>query len=230
DQQQDVYNGFVQWQVGPRTSVQFEHRDMTWDRGYLLPTVGLAADASMSEELSRTTDRFGLTHRHSNTSALLVSIMQQDWTVDSSSFQELGSGLTSEDAESLSAEMQWVMDLGKHHFTFGGGYFDIDSVDAFLQSVGADFGGFFLEVIIDRHTEKDPKLTSGYVDYLFKMNDFINFGFGLGYYNLAADYAIVETQTELFDGVEFGPPVTTLNEYDRDKSDWLPRLGVAYRI
>ncbi len=78
DQEQDVYNGFMQWQVTPSTSVQAEARTFNWDKGDLGIALVGNNDESMRTEFERKTYRVGLKHLFDARNALIVSTIRQD--------------------------------------------------------------------------------------------------------------------------------------------------------
>lgn len=80
DQQQDVYNGFAQWQLTPGTSLQFEARQFEWERGDLgIKLIGQASD-NWRSTLEKDTLRLGMKHQFNPENAILVSAIEQ--TVD----------------------------------------------------------------------------------------------------------------------------------------------------
>jgi hypothetical protein len=83
-------------------------------------------------------------------------------------------------------------------------------------------------LLYSRKTDKDPRIAIGFVDFVGQVTDAFSVGVGADYYDYAAGTLVNEEQGELYDGVELAPSVETVSEYDDGRSDWYPRLGLAY--
>lgn len=229
DQTQDVYNGFMQWQITPATSVQVEHRELNHDTGYLPATLSETGNASSAEETDRTTDRFGASHRFADAGALLFSLIRQRLTTDALLTQDTGPTDTHIDAESVSGEVQWIHTAGPHQWQLGGGIFDTESQDQFAQDFNVDLGGSLYQLRVQRDTEESPSITTEYAHYYYALNPDTDLGIGLEHTDTTFDDQATETQTEYIDGFEISSTPEASDQDRPDRSRWLPGVGAAYR-
>lgn len=228
DQEQDVYNGFMQWQVTPSTSVQAEHRELRWDKGYLAPTLSVDENASSSEEKERITNRIGLRHQSSSNNAFLVSIVKQKLTIDSMLEQAFGPVANFLDAESVSTEAQWVLQQERHNLLVGGSLFDTKSDEAINQSIITDLDGLLYEIAIDRDINEKPETKLGYAEYGTTLGNYFDIGAGIDYYDISNDFRITETQVELFDGFEVSSSSQESTMPQKTRNRWRPRAGINF--
>ncbi len=124
DQEQDIYNGLVQWQVSPATSVQFEYRKLEWERGDLTPEisdlVSLLEDNSSKQKIFRV----GVSHRIASSGALILHGVFQDmenYQVDRVGELDVN---TESEHENSGLEIQYSQLFNRLTVVLGGGYAD----------------------------------------------------------------------------------------------------------
>ncbi len=130
DQQQDLYNVFVQMSLSPKTSIQAEYRRKDIERGDL----ELRFDPdnyypSFRHKEKIDTIRFGLKEKFSPHSTLLASVIyQKEDNIDSSSFFKSDSEI-----EALLFEVRHIFNYQPIQLSIGGGYFksDLKLVDTY---------------------------------------------------------------------------------------------------
>lgn len=141
DQEDDIGNAFVQFELTPGTSLQAEYRYRNTEYGDLslrfFPENFFATERNSEE---RKTYRVGLRHDLSTRSTLLVSAMYQDASFKLRDQQPPEPGVTLIDLnrpeEALGAEVQHLYRSGRFNLTSGFGYFD--SSGEILATTGLD--------------------------------------------------------------------------------------------
>ncbi len=150
DQEQDIYNGFVQYSLSDSTSVQFEYLKQDAETGDL----GLRFDPDVYSPIERHTTerrlgRLGLHHQPSENSDLIASVIYQDlWqqiTVNDTQYYPsittpFGSlpgtvdqvNITTSDSKAYNAEFQYIQRLREHVITLGAGSYREDLTDSVI--------------------------------------------------------------------------------------------------
>ncbi|AUM11818.1 FecR domain-containing protein [Ketobacter alkanivorans] len=141
DQEQDVYSGFVQWEVSPSTSLQFEHRHLEWTHGEIY---GINSDDDIvdyARDFERDTSRIGGTHRLSSDSYLLVSAIRQTYKEHQSSVRSDGIETVSDlEVDPSAIEFQLIRRYRNGSLIFGAGYLQEERDLSIVSSVfGFDF-------------------------------------------------------------------------------------------
>ena len=141
DQQQDIYNFFVQVAVTPGTNLQAEYRVLDNDRGDLpLRFDPEDFSTSLREQWEAETLRFGLRHAFSRHSHMIVSLIGQDSSLTSqlTPIPVLSIGTTRDD-DSYLAEIQQVFRTHGHQLIAGLGHFQSDRETVITQTLDLGF-------------------------------------------------------------------------------------------
>lgn len=211
DQEQDVYSGFVQWQVSPSTSVQFESRKFEWDYGDLGLHFSGHADESKRSDLIRETHRIGLTHRTDSAGAFLVSAARQkvtdrmDFMPDPDTTYVFDSKA---DPETL--ELQYVRRMSGRHVVTGVGVYSNNQV---VDVVGASLG----DIYFMQTDNQDFRHFNGYIYYSADIADSVIINTGLAYDKVRND---AEETIDMLGTVE---KMSSLSEDEH----WSPKLGLV---
>lgn len=214
DQEQDVYNGFMQWQVTPSTSVQAEARTFNWDKGDLGIALVGNNDESMRTEFERKTYRVGLKHLFDARNALIVSAIRQD--VDERQRLEPTpdskiTGVSEYHPDVL--EMQFIRRNKLDHWIFGlAQYTNEKRTDAAASEF--DFQYF------SQLDENDSQHESGYAYYTLQYSANLMMSASVTYDKSENQQ---DTLTDLFGDI-------TSTRQDTDDDQWSPKLGVAYQF
>jgi Tfp pilus assembly protein PilF len=136
DQDDDIINAFVQFQVSPKTSVQTEYRYRDTERGDLELRF-FPDDALPDRRQEEKTDliRLGFHHAFSPNSDIIGNFMYQDADIDFSDTKGIGGPLSPQrlqleiglDEEAYGGEIQHLLRLKYINVTTGIGYFDTDT-------------------------------------------------------------------------------------------------------
>jgi hypothetical protein len=152
DLKHDIYNAFLQYSLAPSTNIQFEYRRQDAESGDL----GLKFNPDNFSQFARYNfdrhfARIGIHHLFSPNSQLIASAYYQDllkkklhtetsYHIDD--YPPYGdtpliyetSDTRTKDSIARSLELQYIHSLGGHTFTIGGGYFDEDFIQTYLQT------------------------------------------------------------------------------------------------
>ncbi|MCP5016720.1 MAG: TonB-dependent receptor [Ketobacter sp.] len=239
DQEQDVYSGFVQWEVSPSTSLQLEARSLTWVHGSLLPNI---YDLELRSELydeDRQTYRFGMVHSLDSGLDLVLSLITHEQVV----YKSLSDDLTLNEAEvsdeSDSAEFQFVWLWDNVQSVLGGGVGKIDSMTE--AEFGSDIQGMDLlpdqyDLYIAQSSEEVYKYANTYAYFNVKATSALSVVLGFSYDRIDADYlSAVENSIAVF--IPFPPPggfvavASNDKAEDRDAfSEVSPKVGFEYQL
>lgn len=212
DQEQDIYNGLVQWQVGPGTSLQFESRKLTWDKGDLtINWEGELSQIAEQEFISRV-NRIGLSQKLGAKNVVLVSIVDQ--MVDDSVSSESAIGLQNfgrEKEEPTSIELQLVNFLSRGYLQFG-----VGRTDSKLESEAtSDFSGF---LILDETEGSDSLHENVYAYWTSSL-------WGLKTVEVGAAYDRFKSDRKAIDNV-----LSSSTELSEKYHQWSPKLGLSFDI
>jgi len=141
DQQQDIYNIFMQYSVSPRTSLQAEYRILELERGDL----ALRFDPdnfspNLRERRDVETLRLGMRHAFSRGSQTIGSLIMQNFNETSEDIPVpiLSIDTLREDAPYL-AELQQVIIADRYHLITGLGHFRSDRETTITQVLDVGF-------------------------------------------------------------------------------------------
>lgn len=139
DQNQDVYNAFVQTSLSPHTSVQAEFRYKDFERGDLPLRFDRNNFYPDQKQDDRTRSiRLGFHHAFSSDSHLIASGIYRNADYDTRNFFIKGWDFTA-DTDGFMGEVQHLLRWKQLHLIGGVGHFDADRTDAnsFLSIPGA---------------------------------------------------------------------------------------------
>ena len=140
DQDQNIYNLFVQNAVSFQTSVQAEVRLSDINQGDLpLRFDPNDFSESLDQELDTQSYRLGLHHSFNPRSELIGSVIwaDRDDTLKDSEFGEFRADV---DTDGYLAELQHLFRYGKFHITSGAGHFDGNTKEKVVIDFGPPFG------------------------------------------------------------------------------------------
>lgn len=238
DQEQDLYNALVQWQVSSSTSVQFEARTLQWDFGALAPEFSELVSTTERQEVDQNTYRFGIRHRITRSTTLVGNVLTQDGDVIQR--DEFG-GLETESSESSKGktiEFQLVSLFSGFNIMTGAGYsnlrrgIDSSSYDAFIDPDDPTLLDVYREA---RLLDIEPEQRNAYVYMNAALGERVDVAAGLAYVRLdwKQDYSSKET-FEVFDldgNFLFDFPLDDIsNSVDRSESYWLPKIGIGFDV
>lgn len=237
DQEQDIYSGFVQWDVSPSTSVQLELRKLMWDFGDLAPELAGLISTAERQQLDRMTYRIGVRHRFNSATALIGNVLKQD--SDFLQNDEFG-GLETDSSESSDgkvAEVQFVTVFNGYRVRAGAGYSNLErgvsslSFDSFVDPDDQSL----MDVYSDQSLLRlDPDQRNAYLYVDGKLAKTVDVAAGLSYVDLrwTQDFHREET-FDVFDldgTLLFSVPLDdSASVADRSDGYWLPKLGVGFR-
>jgi len=143
DQEQDVYNGFLHWQISTETDVQLESRKMYWNHGSLTPEIDIQELGAHDYTEERETNRLGVKHRFNSNNTLLLSYIKQDLGFSNDVTGELNLLTSTRSGTADAFEAQYVLTRRSFDLVLGGGatVFKDDTI-AFLGN--EYFGGGLL--------------------------------------------------------------------------------------
>lgn len=233
DQEQDIYSGFVQWQVAPGTSVQYEYRKLDWDLGYLAPQLGDVLVDESSEQREHVTNRLGVSTRLASGNAVLININKEQWRTHQFENVELSGIPYKLDEDAMNAEVQWVFSDEIQRMNVGMGYISSDYSDEFMSKIYEDIG-FIVEVETEETSLADTRLKSGYGYYSRKLAHNLELDVGLGYVEIdqkgAVDTYQLETLSTLGGFVLSSDQTNKHFRIHDSREHWLPRLGLVYDV
>jgi tetratricopeptide (TPR) repeat protein len=202
DQNQDIYNAFVQASLTPNTSVQAEFRYKDFERGDLplrFDRNNFFPDQKQDDETRSI--RLGLHHAFSSNSHTIASVIYQNNDYDTRVFE--GFNLVT-DEHGVMGEVQHLLRLWQVHLIGGVGHFDADLTDK------VSFPPFFSAV-----TEDDVHHTNL---YLYSLTNFPhNVTWTLGG---SADFFKITTHNK-----EDGRTLRTL-----ERNQFNPKFGMTWNV
>lgn len=214
DQEQDVYNGFIQWQVTPSTSVQAEARTFNWDKGDLGIALVGNNDESMRTEFERKTYRVGLKHSINADNALIASAIRQDVEEQERQAPQVDSlTLTRPIHRAENIEIQHVWANANDNWISGISKYTND------QNVKLVVSEFELPTFLQIDDNATQHL-SGYTYYTKQYSSTLQLAAG-AVYNRSEEER--NTYTDVFGEVSETPQTI-------DDEQWSPKIGVAYQL
>lgn len=238
DQQQDIYNGLVQWQATPSTSIQLEARKMDWTQGDLSPIWPEKTGGVIENVTERETYRVGVLHSLSRRSSILLSYVEQTLSEDETGFSMTGGYDASGVDKPKTAELQLIYALPGRSILYGIGYTDLVGESDFNTGASfwsEDFPPTFTDVAIDEHSDLREKFANGYVYWTERISERAHLHLGIGYdemrqNNVSFGETVTTLAIPLFDYMEVLPP-EPFGETDIGKLEtWSPKLGVEYQV
>lgn len=237
DQEQDIYNGLVQWQVNPSTQLQLEVRKLEWDRGDLTPRWEGKDTSYLYDNQERETQRISLTHFFNPRNAAAVSYSRQQF--DNAQSQDVA-GNVSEfllDQQPETFEVQGVH-LGKDlKLVYGvsSSRIDYDSLlDAGFSYV--DETGLPTFFTIDINAEEDLRQRQDDIYFYGYWNPvrYATLQVGLAYSDMRVSGESVNSNTTTIEIplILFSETTEEILQADVDnnRDQWLPKLGVTFDL
>lgn len=214
DQDQDVYNGFMQWQATPSTSLQLEGRKMEETSGDTGLTLLGPLDETLRKDISKESYRFGMKEALGNRDILLLSAaklsLEDDQYLEPESDTEL---FVDSESDPETAELQYVHLAQQSHLVMGVGAYEDDLL---VTNRGLLFGEEFLRQTFDQSSRH----LNAYAYYSATHWDRVTLDAGLAY---------DQTRQDVDEVVEvFGFPEATSSATKNDK--WSPKVGGSYRF
>lgn len=237
DQEQDIYNGLVQWQVSSATSVQFESRKLKWDRGDVSPHYSELVSNIAGIKTDQNTERLGVLHMFSPRSSVVLSVVKQvaddDVTRD---LDAINAQRTSKD--DWSAELQVQNRYKYGNMLFGAGFWDVENELSDIQQesfVDPDDDSIYYVLDYSLHRLQQPKQFNAYAYLLLNVTDELYLDFGLAYDHLVQE--VKGSSNDAFSGYLIDGTLLFLEELnvgpyrvESDFTQWSPKLGVRFDI
>ncbi|NPU93174.1 MAG: tetratricopeptide repeat protein [Gammaproteobacteria bacterium] len=237
DQEQDIYNGFMQVQLSPDTSIQLESRNFQWDHGDLTPQWEGKGIQIVSETEERETNRFGIVHYWSPRNAVLLSYSRQQ--LDNSQEQVVTDNFSElrleQSPETL--EVQGITKTENSRFVYGVGSTRVDIESSLASSVSFfDGAGLptFIDVDITLGEESVQRQDNAYGYVYWSPQNSTDFQFGVEYVDMSrsgdvSTQTITTTQIPLISYVDvIQEQISEPLESDQDR--WSPKLGMLTRL
>ncbi|MDY6921095.1 MAG: TonB-dependent receptor [Pseudomonadota bacterium] len=233
-QEQDLYNGLLQYQVSPQLQLQYEHRELNWDTGYITPELGVPLGRDEAEQIERDSDRVAVVMRPAADLAWALSVQSNDYELRRRS--NLGSSDTTQDGVDETAkvyEWQWLKRSDAYQLLFGLEYDDVEYRQGVVQSLFQELGpGTFVQLDVNILQQTEARYQNAYLYFNYQLQPQLQLNTGLAYvkddYEGLIDTAQVETfGTPLFTTVT---PSGRVRAVDDEPDEWLPKLGLVYQV
>ncbi|MDG9667562.1 FecR domain-containing protein [Hahella sp. CR1] len=206
DQEQDIYNGLLQWQIHPSISIQLEARKAEKDDHlFKLKTIAPDADPE-SRSIDTETYRIGIASRLNIHNNLLFSAIRQEFDER----QQSASGRSSSERSPSTYEAQYIYNQENFYAQVGVGRSNTDA-----STNVADSGFFKL------HQKEDVVYKSAYVYFGFRPNEKV---FAI----LGTAFDTVENNATR--SITFSPFPSELSEENRKFQQWSPKLGLEFNL
>lgn len=237
DQEQDIYSGFLQWQITTQTDIQLESRKMKWDHGSLVPEIDEQELGAVRYEEDRETSRVGIKHRFDSNSALLVSYVKQDLGFSNQFENDLSFSSSVRDGTADVYEIQYAVVHDYIDIIVGAGKTKfLDNTDVFfgLDNPSGDLFADQFDLQFDTSIEDKNDYRNAYFYISAAQTSRLTWFFGLDYDKFEIDEYSVTANTEP-DVILFPlPPVviqvtsTTSNSLTEHRNQYSPKLGFDY--
>jgi len=232
-QDQNVYNGFLQWDVSSAFSLQYEHRELDWEKEYVETPVPDSENAAFSENQKRELDRIGALYRISPETSVLFSAYLQQWFYDQSADADAGGRPNTGDFDAQSLEMLIAHKWNQMSLVFGFGNLQLDSYETLYTQISEDFG-LILEVLDDYQEHQSGEASYGYGYLYSKPAEKLDLGFGMGFYKgdekRAVDEFRIESLSTSTGFIISYDEYMTYSEPENEIEKWLPKFGFAYHF
>jgi tetratricopeptide (TPR) repeat protein len=159
DFNQDLINAFVQFRVGPDTSILAEARTSNVKRGdnQLLFNPDIFT-ASLRQEEQANSARLGIRHDFNQGSRLLASFIYHDTEIDTDVLPLFSSNVQ---VESYQAEFQFHYQALSWHINAGASYRRNEQIESSVLTIPVPFPPFVLQNVLTE--EKQTDFTSAYI-------------------------------------------------------------------
>ena len=238
DQEQDIYNGFVQWQVSTSTGMQFEYSKFEWDRDDLTPDIPfLVSSLSGQTSVNRDSYRLGFRHAVSGNSTLIVSLIKQDSDEFRQEDLELSELSLYEEVlqdNSSAAEVQFAVGESDFSYVLGGGVTHIDRRVSSLSSFRLEALPFVFELFDSAFGGFDRESNFAYVLFNYNFDRLIDLELGLGFERLHMDgtWELSSEEVTSFDGFGVIDALASNELVDIKETviKYTPKMGVSWKI
>jgi len=238
EQDQDVYSGFVQYDLGSNTSVQLEYGKLLWEKGELSPQLSTLTFTSPEHtDLSRETTRFGLRQRLGLNSYLIASYLQQNssetW-VDDLELSDQSLFTEDSDIDSETFELQYVFKGHNYGLVLGGGVSTFDRRIADESAIVLSMFPLTLEFYDSETGNLDPLSRYVYAYNSFAIGSAFTLEAGLAYDEYSIK-GVTDTRSEEIQsldglGVIFQDQTAAQEDYDHEINQWSPKLGLVWQL
>lgn len=237
DQEQDIYNGFVQFQLDPDTRIQLESRRFQWDLGDLSPRWQGKNSELLDQFQERETNRIGIVHFLNPRNALVVSYSRQQF--DNMQTQTVSDNISELELNQIpeTLEVQGVA-LGREiQFVYGVGItrVDVESNLANEISFFVDDGlPTFIDFNIELHEDSEQRQENVYGYFYWSPSKFADYQFGLDYtdVSLSGDvttHTVTTTQIPLISFVDVSEE-QGVGRVESDSEKWSPKFGALLNL
>lgn len=237
DQEQDVYNGLIQFQLTSDTRIQFESRKMQWDQGDLTPRWENKKTQILEKAQERETNRVGIVHYWNPRNALLLSYSRQQ--LDNSEQQLISENLTELQLDQApeTLEIQGVR-LGENtRFVYGVGVTEVDVHSTLMSGISffEDLGlPTFIDVSIDVAEDSEQKQENAYGYVYWSPFGSTDFQFGVDYTDMSRSGDVI-TRTVTTTEIPLISFIDTTEEQvaqpiESDGDAWSPKVGMSLKL
>lgn len=238
DQEQDIYDVLAQWQMTPSTSIQYESRELEWDKGDLTPHyLDLVTDIGRNET-KRKLDRIGLSHAFNPANTLIVSLVRQK-TDDELDRNPEGINVQTADRDDWVAEIQAVSKAQAGRLVYGAGYSEIENHqnDAELETfVDPDDDTIYYVLDFSSDQRKEYRQHNAYLYYFGNLSNHLEVNLGVAFDRL--DQTIDVAKNDYFsaffvfdDSLLFSDPLDVRQDQVESQQDqWSPKIGFRYGV
>ncbi|MEJ2680519.1 MAG: TonB-dependent receptor [Gammaproteobacteria bacterium] len=219
EQNQDIYNGFFQWQLNPATGFQFESRSVSMDRADLAPTIAVTPDTLTRLDTTRKTNRVGMRHTFSNHSAFAMSAVHVESLELETAFDALRVPEPSNSTVTQNlnlVDVQWLSCCHDTSWILGLNVYEQDK-----QEENHSEQSLF---VFDRLTNSEPNSAAAYVNYFGALRHNVDASLGVAYMQTDLDSESEEVVQTL--GIPLSPTTGSVSNVHRT---WLPSVGLSYR-
>ena len=240
EQEQDIYDAFLQWQVNSQTSLQIQASKLQWDQGDVAPRFSNEVANIDGESIDRDSYRLGLKQAVGMSSYLVASFAKLDsigatdqliaYTPDKINFDDIDVLV---DSSNKQAELQFVHVNSKSSLLVGGRHSASDvkiKTDVYGELITTDFRLITEESDIKT---KEPENQSVYFYYVNQIDETHSLQLAMEYSNI--EDTINEEWDRSFVGIS-NSDGSSLPFYDLqyqptlakiENSTWLPKLGLS---
>ncbi|MEE2731243.1 MAG: TonB-dependent receptor [Pseudomonadota bacterium] len=231
-QEQDIYDLLLQYEFMPGVRVQYEHRELKWDLGYLAPELGTDFDRHYQEETERDTDRIALISSASDDFGWLLSYRKNEYVNEGWSDPEAMTNGALLDENSHTYDAQVKFKIGGVLWTAGIERSEIEYTEDYNATVSGELvPGFFFESSDDVEIDSDGDILNAYLYFDFDITKRFRANFGLAYVDDEYAENVEGEHVDQFNP-PFGPATITpiKGSFKRDSDEVLPKVGLEYNI
>lgn len=234
DQEQDIYNGFVQWQINANTSIQIERRKFEWFHEDIGQGLRLFLAGITERELLREVSRIGLTHKVSEELDMIVNIADQELSED---FEIDGLNRTVDAGyDDKTGDVQFIYRGDFYNIVMGGAYTDQDQVEFGTEYIeGPDPGlpGFTNVFDASDLFTRSAKESSAYIYFDGQNRRAITWGVAAAYIDVEQENGFDRNQRfdiiDPFGNVFFAFPLEPISSEGKERfKEVLVKTGLSF--